>query len=435
MPATKEQTSVALIAGSALADAVPSVLEATEAASPRPTAHLDARAEPADALARLDPMLRDHGTVTLLADLEQAELGQLLQQVDRAVAIVGGRHEVARLAEVAAEHGVAGRPLEAILAGKVSLPAEAGDAVRVVRRLARPAPTDRDTAWLGRHLSRTKLGLALGAGGARSYALVGALAVLEEAGYRVDAVAGSGIGAIVGTWVALGMSAREIEMTMRETFTPEVVAETLKISLSGQSAGYETMVGLLRDLAGGHSFADCSIPLAIMTADLTERRAAPLRDGPLDEALIAATALAGVFPPYERDEHRLVDGLAVEPVPTSAVIADGADVTVSVNLIPRETLPAWPGEEPPPAPEPRLRGARMLDTLLEVMDLAQLDTSERGAALADVSIAPRFGPGGWRDFHLADQFLAAGREAAEERLADLGELAGATASWPAETTR
>jgi NTE family protein len=232
--------------------------------------------------------------------------------------------------------------------------------------------------------------------------------------------------------VALGMSAREIEMTMRETFTPEVVAETLKVSLSGQSAGYETMVELLRNLAGGHSFADCSIPLAIMTADLTERRAAPLRDGPLDEALIAATALAGVFPPHERGDHRLVDGLAIEPVPTSAVIEDGADVTVSVNLIPRETLAAWPGEEPPPAPEPRRRGARMLDTLLEVMDLSQLDTSERGAALADVAITPRFGPGSWRDFHLADQFMAAGREAAGEKLPELRDLAGATAPRTAQ---
>jgi hypothetical protein len=65
----------------------------------------------------------------------------------------------------------------------------------------------------------------------------------------------------------------------------------------------------------------------------------------------------------------------------------------------------------------------MLDTLLEVMDLAQLDSSVRHAALADVVITPRFGPGSWRDFHLADLFLAAGRAAAEEQLATLQSLA------------
>jgi hypothetical protein len=65
----------------------------------------------------------------------------------------------------------------------------------------------------------------------------------------------------------------------------------------------------------------------------------------------------------------------------------------------------------------------MLDTLLEVMDLAQLDTSERGAALADVVVTPRFGPGSWRDFQLADLFLAAGREATEHQLPALRALA------------
>jgi len=65
----------------------------------------------------------------------------------------------------------------------------------------------------------------------------------------------------------------------------------------------------------------------------------------------------------------------------------------------------------------------MLDTLLEVMDLAQLDTSVRDAALADVVVTPRFGPGGWRDFELADLYLEAGRIAARRELPALRTLA------------
>ena len=68
---------------------------------------------------------------------------------------------------------------------------------------SRRRPTD-DVAWLGRHLARTKLGLALGAGGAKGYAHVGILRVLERAGYTVDYVAGSSIGAIVGALIGLG---------------------------------------------------------------------------------------------------------------------------------------------------------------------------------------------------------------------------------------
>ena len=142
---------------------------------------------------------------------------------------------------------------------------------------------------------------------------------------------------------------------------------------------------------------------------------------------MAATALAGMFAPYPRDGHRLVDGLALVPVPTGAVIQDGADVTVAVNVISAETLPVWPaGPAPEPPPERRRRG--VLDDLLEVMDLSQLSESVRHTALADVPVTPRFGPGEWRDFHLADQFLAAGRVAAEEQLPALRSLASPASS-------
>jgi predicted acylesterase/phospholipase RssA len=129
-----------------------------------------------------------------------------------------------------------------------------------------------------------------------------------------------------------------------------------------------------------------------------------------------------MFPPYERDGERLVDGLALVPVPTDAVVEAGADVTVSVDIMGGEPLPAWPGEAPPQEERKEAR-ARMLDTILEVMDLAQHDSSARHAARADVPVTPRFGPSTWRDFHLADLFLEAGRQAAEEQLPALRALA------------
>jgi NTE family protein len=277
-------------------------------------------------------------------------------------------------------------------------------------------------AWLGRHLAATKLGLALGAGGARGFAAVGALYVLEEAGYTVDYVAGSSIGAIVGAYLALGRGAAEIDSILRQAFDPPTVAAIFKLSLAGTSTGLDTLTRVLKDTTGECGFQDALIPLSVMAVDLTDRAPAPIREGPLWEALLAATALAGVFPPFERNGHRLVDGLALVPVPTSAVLADGADVTVSVNLLPRELLPAWPGEA---APEESKRppGSRMLETLLEVMDLMQLDTSASNAEAADIALTPRFGPGSWRDFELADRFLAAGRDAAEEQLDRLRALA------------
>ena len=171
------------------------------------------------------------------------------------------------------------------------------------------------------------------------------------------------------------------------------------------------------------AFADTEIPLVAMAVDLTERMPAPLREGPIWEALMASTALAGMFPPLERDGHRLVDGLALVPVPTDAVAEDGADVTVvGQHHEPRDaSRMARPGRRP--RRRRSGRASRMLETLLEVMDVSQLDTSQRHAAVADVVVTPRFGPSSWRDFELADLFLAAGRQAAEEQLPSPAALA------------
>jgi NTE family protein len=420
--ARRRGEAVAVIAGPTLEAAVPEIVFATELASALPVCSLDARASLQSALDGLDDALVDHGTVLLPADLEQDTLPLLAEHVDRAVVILTGQ-------DAGLPAGLDAAPqVELVLIGATEAPPASHADASVVRTVARrngdgAAGLSRaDVAWLGRHLSRTKLGLALGAGGAKGYAHVGALQVLEEAGYTVDCVGGSSIGAIVGSYMALGMNANEVDATLRGAFTPEAVAEMFQLSLSGQSSGLETITRILRETTGERTFDETLIPLAVMTVDLTDRAPAPLREGLIWRALLAATALAGMFPPYEREGHRLVDGLALVPVPTGSVAEDGADITVSVNLMSREMLDAWPGHEPPP-PEPAKPGSRMLETLLEVMDLSQLDTSVRNAALADVAVTPRFGPGSWKDFHLADLFLAAGRQAAEEQLTALHALA------------
>ena len=167
-------------------------------------------------------------------------------------------------------------------------------------------------------------------------------------------------------------------------------------------------------------FSDSLIPLMIMAVDLNDRAPFPQREGPIWEAQLAALSVAGVFPPQERNGHRLVDGIALVPVPTTSVLEDGADVVVSVNLMSAEVLDRWPDGPEPEATPAKKKG--MLDTILEAMDLSQLDTSVRHAGLADVTITPRFGPADWRDFQLADLFLEAGRTAALEQLPALQAL-------------
>jgi NTE family protein len=390
--------AVALIVGRAARD----VALAAVAAAARAGAHHIAAADPGEPfgelLTNLDDLLEEHSTVVVSVDADSPDLELVLGQVDRAVALVDGD-------DLVSWPEAKGRPELEFVA-------------------------TRDPAWLGRHLTRTKLGLALGAGGAKGYAHVGVLKVLENAGQAVDYLSGSSIGGVVGAWIALGLGADEVEAAMRRAFTAENVANIFRLSMSGGSSGLETVTRVFRETTGDATFDDLVVPLAIMTVDLVTRRPAIIVEGPLWQALVAATALPGMFPPYESEGRRLVDGLALVPVPTREVAAAGADLTCSVNLISRDTLPAWPGQTPPDEPSSPAK-SRMLETLLEVMDLSQLDSSERHTALADVPITPRFGPSTWRDFQLADLFLEAGRLAAEERLPQLSALTRLKLSRPA----
>ena len=158
-----------------------------------------------------------------------------------------------------------------------------------------------------------------------------------------------------------------------------------------------------------------------MATDLEGRRSTPMTSGRLDEVLVAAMAVPGLYSPIPNADQRLVDAVVTTPVPSEAVIAAGAEVSVAVNLLGRDMLAVWPDEDPAdlrPAPAGRAR-----DTLVESLEVAQIGAAARQAALADVPITPRFGPGTWRYFHLADRYLRAGAEAAEAALPTLAALA------------
>ena len=415
---------VALLAGPDYKDILAWMAAASRSATPRPVTVLDRRLSVAGALTASDELAAENATVLILGELDANTLGLMLDQVDRVVAFAGTAGEVELLKDVA---GAVQGSLDVILVGAEaekahqSWPQEAKRlVVRVCRREDGFPLANADLAWLARHVTRTKLGLALGAGGAKGYAHVGALSVIEEAGYTVDYIGGTSIGGFVSSQIALGYNAKEIEERFRGAFNEELVSALFSGPFGGGAAGREALAGMLKRVTEERWFSDTPIPLMIMAVDLNGRAPFPQREGAIWEAQLAALSVAGVFPPQERNGARLVDGIALVPVPTTSVLEDGADVVVSVNLMSAEVLERWPGLPEPEAAPAKKKG--MLDTILEAMDLSQLDTSVRHAGLADVTITPRFGPADWRDFHLADLFLEAGRMAAQEQLPKLQAL-------------
>jgi NTE family protein len=346
---------VALIVGKRFARAGKDAIAAARLASPQPLAAVDLLQTRPDrtqeesglnesdtpssilmAIERLDDLCAGRATVVIGASLEEEGITLLLEHADRVVAILAD-DESMMLADMLR---VTSQDAEIVL---VSEETESQrtlyDGYRIVRRCIVDL-TATDVAWLGRHLSRTKLGLSLGAGGFKCFAHAGVIQVLQRAGYSIDCVAGSSMGAVVGVWLALGMTASEIEALLRDHCGSDAVVNS--IFRKGEAGdGLEVFARIFRETTTDRSFADLAIPATVMTADLAGKCPAPIRTGLLWEALMAALTVPGLYTPRARGEQRLVDAISLTPVPLDSVIEMGADVTIAVNLLGRETLPEW----------------------------------------------------------------------------------------------
>jgi NTE family protein len=421
-----------IVVGAGRRGAATSVVEAARRSSPRPFAVIDvhghrppaapipgaevlqASSPTSELLARIDALAATHGTIAVVVDRDRVQPA-LFEAVDRVLAFAAD-DEAATLAPALA---AAGHVADLVAFGRRITDRPE---LRAVRRCD-AALGARDVSWLGRHLARTKLGLALGAGGAKAFAHAGVIQCLEREGYVIDYVAGSSMGAVVAVWLALGKRGAEIEAQMHDRFAPAHVAEAI-FRRGAAGGGDEIFRGIFRETTRDRSFDECVIPATVMTADLAARRPWPITTGPLWEALMAALAIPGLYPPWRHGERRLVDAVCLTPVPVEAVFAAGADVAVAVNILGRDALPRWPGQDDREASAT----AKPRDTVIEALELGQLDASAREAARADVSITPVFGPGTWRHVDCGGLFLAAGRQAAERALGRLAMVARPTAA-------
>lgn len=418
------ETVVILVSDTDAANFAHEIVAAAQAASTRPVGIILCRpmvpgradietSDVESTLAGLEQLAKSRSLIVAVVRADETNLNVLLDNVDRCLVVATP---------------AAARPLSRTLSNcrtviEICLTAAADEdfgGLRVVRTLDSDL-RNTDLRWLGRHITRTKLGLALGAGGARGYAHVGVLEVLEKEGFEIDYVGGSSIGALVGYFISRGMRAAQIDTALRDIFNPHNVKEMLRTSRDGSSVGLDAVLQDLKKWTRNSAFIDLASPLVMMTADLNAKRAVPIVDGPIYEAVYAAMAVPGLVPPYERGTELLVDALTLVPVPAAAVRNAGADTTLAVNLLSRDTLASWPNDTEVAKPEPRRR-LRMIDTLMESLDMLQLNTSVRNAAEADVVITPRFGPSTWRDYHLADRFYVAGQEMAREKLPELMRL-------------
>lgn len=175
------------------------------------------------------------------------------------------------------------------------------------------------------------IGLALGAGGARGFAHIGVLRVLCQEGIRVQAIAGSSMGALVGAAFAGGISPDDLERMIAQTN----LLQTAGFYLSRLRVGSESTVGrTMLNLAAGVEFKDLEIPCAVVCWDMAGRERVILDHGPVIKAIEAAIAIPVISAPVVLDGRCLADGGIIDPIPVDVPRMLGARIVVAVDVNP-----------------------------------------------------------------------------------------------------
>lgn len=176
---------------------------------------------------------------------------------------------------------------------------------------------------------RTKIGLALGGGGARGIAHIGVLKAFEEHHVRLHCISGTSVGAFIATLFAFGKSATEIEaiftsLSFRKlsSFSPE------KLGFISNNRVERIVIRELGDVY----IQDAKIPLAIICTDLISGEKKIFTEGPAALLVQASSSFPGIYSPVAYQNMLLVDGALTENIPVSAARSLGANFIVAVSL-------------------------------------------------------------------------------------------------------
>lgn len=180
-----------------------------------------------------------------------------------------------------------------------------------------------------------RVGLALGSGGARGAAHTGVLKVLEREKILPSVVAGSSIGSLIGAAYVAGKPTADMEKEWLAIGVSKVLRGFLPtFPTAGLSSGHE-LRKLLHGMFGDVAIEDLPMPFAAVTCDIDTGEPVVLTSGPLVDAILASTAIPGIFFPVRHGERILVDGGMVDPVPVTVCRSLGADVVIAVDITAR----------------------------------------------------------------------------------------------------
>lgn len=206
-----------------------------------------------------------------------------------------------------------------------------------------------------------KIGLSLSGGGAKGFAHIGVLKVLDSLGVKVDYISGTSMGAIVGGLYASGYTGKEIEKIVLETdfytiianeknraeasilnksidkylFTIPIVNGKINVLPKAISTGQKNIYllkELFRNVSTITDFSKLPIPFMCVATNLETGSSNIFEKGDLAQAIMASSAFPGLMDPVKIDDSLYIDGAMTINYPSKPLKDKGIDVVIGVDL-------------------------------------------------------------------------------------------------------
>jgi NTE family protein len=248
-----------------------------------------------------------------------------------------------------------------------------------------------------------KVGLVLSGGGAKGLAHIGALKTIDSLGVKIDYVAGTSMGAIIGGLYASGYSGKQIDSIFKSVDFDELISDNLpryaktfyerdnsekyaivlpfdnfKVQIpsaisKGQNV-FNLFSKLLLHVSDIHDFENLPIPFFCIATNIETGEPVLLDRGSLPQAMAASGALPSVFQPVIINNKILIDGGVVNNYPIDELRAKGMNLIIGVDvqdaLVERNELNSAP------------------DILLQISNFRTIDVMKDKVKKTDIYIKP-----------------------------------------------
>lgn len=287
-------------------------------------------------------------------------------------------------------------------------------------------------------LSRPRVGLVLSGGGAKGFAHIGALKVIEEAGLPIDYIAGTSMGSIIGGLYAIGYSPEKMEQLVKEQNWNAIMSDAIphkyisiddkmldrhylatfpfrdkKIQMKSSIYGGEMINLLLARLTSPvyqiRDYSELSVPFLCVATDMENAEAYEMSKGNLQRSIRASMSIPFYFSPVMLDGRLLVDGGLRNNFPVPNVRNKGLDIIIGVDV------------------QRDFHKKEEINSMAVIMDqiiaMSDIDAYTKAKNEVDIYIKPELAKYGMMDFNYHDTIIALGEQAARGKLPQLKRLA------------